>query len=80
MAEVIAPDQRLLDLIRKQGVAAAREHYHANPRHLDVLGHGLKRLFAGQVDPRGLQEVAGIVKAADAEVEDRGVREPGGAD
>lgn len=66
-AEVLVPDEYLLDLLRKHSYQEARRYWLENPGlnveglGVSVMGHAISKMLKGEVDPRSIESNIGIL-------------------
>lgn len=69
IAEVVVCDENLMHDFIAHGTAIARKNYRARPESdLPILNQALAQVFAGQVDPRSIEEIVDSIPIQDIAV------------
>lgn len=65
VAEIILPDQKLLDLLRDDKSDEARDYWLKEMKGISILDHGIQKIANGEVDPRDIDSRVGSLKNYD---------------
>jgi type II secretory ATPase GspE/PulE/Tfp pilus assembly ATPase PilB-like protein len=59
VAEVLVPTDALFDIVRREGVSAARKYWHETLGGMSILDHAISKVAEGVVDPADAEAIVG---------------------